>query len=224
MTRYLFLLILLFPVRHILAQELNCSVKVNAQKRQLVDPKVYETLEQTIREFMNSTKWTDDFFQTEERINCNILLTIQEELSATSFSADLAIQASRPVFNSDYETAILNHIDKEVTFSYEEFQPLIFSRNTYNDNLSAVLSFYAYVILGLDYDSFSLFGGEPYLQAAQEIINNVPSSAAAANKGWRSVDGNRNRFWIAENLLSPRIREFRETWYQYHRHGLDMGA
>jgi hypothetical protein len=204
------------------AQELNFTVRVNAQKRQIVDPKVFQTLEQTISEFLNNTKWTEDVVQPSERITGNLLITIQEELSPTSFQADLAIQASRPVYGSNYETALINHIDRDIIFFYEQFQPLIFSRNAFNDNLSAVLSFYTYVILGLDYDSFSLYGGEPFLQIAQEILNNVPQSAASAGKGWRSIDGNRNRYWIIENLLSPRVRPLRQAWYEYHRHGLDM--
>jgi hypothetical protein len=223
MKQYLHLILLLLPLAGI-SQELNCSVRVNAQKLQTVDPAVFETLEQTITEFMNNTKWTDDIFNTQERIDCNILLTIQEELSPTSFKADLAIQASRPVYNSNYITATINHVDKDVTFEYEQYQPVLFSRNTFNDNLSAILSFYAYVILGFDYDSFSLYGGEPYFQIAQEIINTVPSSASATYKGWRSIDGNRNRFWIVENLLSPRVRPLRQTWYEFHRHGLDVMA
>jgi hypothetical protein len=204
------------------AQELNVTVKVNAQKLQTVDPQVFVTLETQIREFLNDQKWTDDVFEPEERINCNLILTIQEERSATSFKADLAVQASRPVFNSNYETPLFNHLDKDVTFVYEQYQPLIFSRNSYNDNLSAVLSFYVYVILGLDYDSYSTFGGEPHFQMAQEILNNVPQSAAAANPGWRSIEGNRNRFWLIENILSPRVRPYRQAMYDYHRQALDI--
>ncbi len=206
------------------AQEVNFTVRVNVQKLQTVDPKVFVTLEQTLNEFLNNTKWTNEVFENRERINCNLLLTIQEERSPTTFRADLAIQATRPVFNSDYETTLLNHIDRDVTFFYEQFQPLQFSRNVYNDNLSAVLSFYVYVILGLDFDSFALYGGEPYFRIAQEIVNNVPQGAAAANPGWRSIDGNRNRFWIVENLLSPRVRPFREAMYNYHRYALDIMA
>ena len=206
------------------AQELNASVKVNTQKLQTVDPKVFETLEQSLNEFLNSQKWTGDVFELEERINCNFVLTVQEERSPTSFKADLAIQASRPIFGSTYETALLNHIDKDVTFVYEQFQPLQFSRNVYNDNLSAVLAFYCYLILGMDYDSFSPLGGEPYFQIAQEILNNVPQSAAAANAGWRSLDGNRNRYWIIENILSPRVRPLRQAMYDYHRQALDIMA
>lgn len=205
-------------------QELNFTVKINTQKLQTVDPKVFETLESTMREFLNSTKWTDDVFEPEEQINCNIQLTIQEERSATSFKADLAISASRPVFGSSYETALLNHIDKDVTFVYEQFQPLQYSRNAYNDNLSQVLSFYVYIILGMDYDSFSLLGGEPYFQTAQDIVNNVPQNAAAANPGWQSIEGNRNRFWMIENILSARTRLYREAMYNYHRQALDIMA
>ncbi len=224
MRRSIFTLFFAILAMGLGAQELNVTVRINTQKLQSADPKVFETLENTVREFMNTQKWTDDVFELEERINANVLITIQEELSPTSFKADVAVQASRPVYGSDYETPLINHIDKGVTFFYEQFQPLQFSRNTYNDNLSSVLAFYSYIILGLDYDSFSPYGGEPHFQAAQDILNNVPQSAAAANPGWRSLDGNRNRFWLIENLLSPRVRPFRQAWYDYHRQGLDLCA
>ncbi len=206
------------------SQELNFSVKINTQKVQKADPVIFETLTQTMLEFLNNQKWTDDVFQLDEKINCNLLLTIQEEVSETGFKAELAIQSSRPVFNSNYETPLLNYIDKEVSFSYQQFQPLQFSRNTFNDNLSAILSFYVYVILGLDYDSYEPRGGENYFQIAQEIVNNIPQGVADANSGWRSLDGDRNRYWMIENILSPRVRIFRESFYNYHRQGLDYMA
>lgn len=205
-------------------QELNFSVKINTQKVQKADPVIFETLTQTMLEFLNNQKWTDDIFQLDEKINCNLLLTIQEEISETGFKAELAIQSSRPVFNSSYETPLLNYIDKEVSFSYQQFQPLQFSRNTFNDNLSAILSFYVYIILGLDYDSYAPRGGENYFQIAQEIVNNIPQGVADANPGWRSLDGDRNRYWMIENILSPRVRIFRESFYNYHRQGLDYMA
>jgi len=208
----------------LIGQELNFSVKINTQKVQKADPVIFETLTQTILEFLNNQKWTDDVFQLDEKINCNLLLTIQEEVSETGFKAELAIQSSRPVFNSNYETPLLNYIDKEVSFSYQQFQPLQFSRNTFNDNLSAILSFYVYVILGLDYDSYEPRGGENYFQIAQEIVNNIPQGVADANSGWRSLDGDRNRYWMIENILSPRVRIFRESFYNYHRQGLDYMA
>ena len=224
MRRILTLIVCTLVFSGLHGQELNFTVKINTQKLQTVDPKVFETLESTIREFLNSTKWTDDVFEPEEQINCNIQLTIQEERSATSFKADLAISASRPVFGSSYETALLNHIDKDVTFVYEQYQPLQYSRNAYNDNLSQVLSFYVYIILGMDYDSFSLLGGEPYFQTSQDIVNSVPQNAAAANPGWQSIEGNRNRFWMIENILSARTRLYREAMYNYHRQALDIMA
>jgi hypothetical protein len=204
------------------AQEFNFTVKINTQRLQLVDPKVFETLEKTVFDFLNNTQFTDLNLEIGERINCNVQLTIQQEISPTRFKADLAIQASRPVYGSNYETTMINHQDRDVTFDYEQFQPLIFSRNAFNDNLSAILSFYAYFILGMDADSFSPFGGDPYFKVAQDIVNNVPQNAAAANPGWRSLDGNRNRYWIVENVLSPRVRPFRQAMYDYHRHGLDV--
>jgi hypothetical protein len=204
------------------AQEFNFTVKINTQRLQLVDPKVFETLEKTVFDFLNNTQFTDLNLEIGERINCNVQLTIQQEISPTRFKADLAIQASRPVYGSNYETTMINHQDRDVTFDYEQFQPLIFSRNAFNDNLSAILSFYAYFILGMDADSFSPFGGDPFFKVAQDIVNNVPQNAAAANPGWRSLDGNRNRYWIVENVLSPRVRPFRQAMYDYHRHGLDV--
>lgn len=222
MSRILLLIAFIGTSLHLSAQELNVNVRVNTQKLQTVDPKVFETLEQTIAEFFNSQKWTTDVFEIEERINCNFLLTIQEELSPTSFKADLAVQSSRPVYGSEYDTPLFNYIDKEVTFFYEQYQPVQYSRNQYNDNLSAVLSFYAFIILGKDYDSFAPMGGEPYFQLAQDILNSVPQSAAAANPGWRSVEGNRNRYWLIENILSPRVRPMRQAMYNYHRQGLDI--
>lgn len=208
----------------VVAQEFNFNVKLNSEKAQTVDPKVFESLELALRDFLNNQKWTEDEYEPEERIDCNLLLTISEELSATSFKADLAIQATRPVFNSDYQTALFSYVDKGVAFEYEAYQPLEFGDNVFNSNLTSVLAFYCYVILGADYDSFSSFGGEDYYQRAQDILNNVPPSATSRYKGWRSLDGNRNRYWIIESILSPRTRNMRQAMYNYHRLALDKMA
>ena len=222
--RHFILLSLLALVCKLPAQEFNFNVKINTQKLQTVDAKVFVTLESTIKEFLNSQKWTQELFEPEERINCNMVITIQEELSPTSFKADLNISASRPVFNSVYESVLFTHLDKDLTFVYEQFQPIQYSNNTFNDNLSSVLSFYTHIILGMDYDSFSPFGGEKYFRAAQDILNTVPQSAATSNPGWRSIEGNRNRFWLIENILSPRVRPYRQAMYDYHRQSLDIMA
>ena len=202
------------------AQEILSDVRVTTPKLQTADPKVFESLKEEIEDFINNQKWTDDTFEPVERINCSIQLNILEELSATSFKADLAIQATRPVYGSDYETSLLTHVDRDVTFTYQQYQPINFSRNSFTDNLSSILSYYVYVILGLDYDTFSPLGGEGHFQTAQDIVNTVPKTAGF--DGWQSQDGARNRYWILENLLSPRVKDFRQAMYNYHLRSLDI--
>ena len=204
------------------AQDIDFQININTPKLQTTDPRVFESLANSIRDFVDNVNWSDDIFETEERIKCSIQLTIREELSANSFSADMAIQALRPVYGSSYETILLSHVDKDVSFQYEEFQPLIYSRNSYKDNLSSILSFYINVILGMDYDTFSPFGGESFFQIANDILNIVPPAATQIFPGWRSLDGRRNRYWIIENMLSPKFRTYRSAMYDYHRQGLDL--
>lgn len=226
--KYLFCLILSFViVSNIQAQELDFQVTVNTPTLQTADPRVFESFKQAVQEFMNNTKWTNDVFEQEERIKGNIVINVSKELSPTRFVAEVAIQSTRPIYNSGEETVMFNFQDKNIWFDYEQYQPLIFNQNTFNDNLTAVLAFYAYTLIGLDYDSFSPMGGEPYFRIAQEIVTNVPPAVAAAVSeaaGWRSQDGRINRFWLAENLLSPRIRPYRQAMYDYHRQGLDFMA
>lgn len=223
MIRFWSTLILLTTCSYLgFGQELNVSVSLNTPTLQIADPKVFEDLKNNVENFMNNQRWTSDEFLPEERIEVSIAITITEEFSATSFKADLAIQAVRPVYGSEYVTPLISYNDRDFTFVYEQFQPIQYSQNSYNDNLSHVLSFYAFIILGLDYDSFSPYGGEPHFQTAQDILNAVPSGAAAQNPGWQSLDGNRNRYWIVENILSPRTRSYRQAMYDYHRQALDL--
>jgi hypothetical protein len=204
------------------AQELDVSVSINTPKLQTADPKVFETLKTTLEEFMNNQKWTGDVFEQEERIKVDIVMTISKELAANTFEAELSFQSIRPVFGSTYQTPMFKHLDKDVTFTYQQYQPLEYSQTSFIDNLSSVMSYYAYIIIGLDYESFSPFGGEPYFQTAQDIVNRVPPTISSSVPGWRSVDGNRNRYWLVENLLSPRVRPYRQAIYDYHRQGLDV--
>ena len=203
--------------QYITAQELLATVKVNAPKIQNVDAKVFKTLETQLNEFLNNTKWTDDIFEQEERIKINITLNIDKEVSSSSFEAAMNIQATRPVYGTDFETPILNHADDRIAFTYEQFQPIQYTRNAQLDNLTAIFSYYANYIIALDYDSFSAFGGEAYFQAAQEIVRSAPQV-----DGWKPGTVNRNRYWMMENTLSPRMRGFREAQYLYHRLGMDV--
>ncbi len=203
-------------------QDIDFQININTPKLQTTDPRVFETLANTIRDFVDNIDWSPDVFETEERIKCNVQLTIKEELAGSVFSADMAIQAVRPVYGSSYETILLSYVDKDVSFHYEEYQPLIYSKNAYKDNLSSILSFYINVIMGMDYDTFSPFGGESYFQIANEILNIVPPAATQLFPGWRSLDGRRNRYWLIENILNPRFRVYRSAMYDYHRQGLDI--
>jgi hypothetical protein len=205
-----------------LAQELDAKVRLTTPKLQLVDPKVFNTLEQTIQDFLNNTRWTDDDFSDEERIECNVQINITEELNEQNFKADIAIQSLRPVYGADYKTALLSMVDKDVIITYEEYQQLEDSRDIFNDNLSSVLTFYAYLILGYDYDTFSELGGDQYFRVAQGVINTIPPGVQGQDRGWSSLGQKNNRYWIIENMQSPKMRPYREAMYKYHRLGLDL--
>ncbi len=216
-------LCLLFLFTSVRAQELVFDVQVNAPALQLADPKIFKELESKLIDFLNNRKWTDEDYEDHERIKCNLNVTIRTELSATAFDADITIQASRPVFGSSYETPLLDHIDKEMTFGFEETTPVIFSEVIFNDNLTSTLAFYVYYILGLDHDSFMLYGGDEYFQKASEIANTVPSEyQKQTQSGWSPNANGRNRYFMIENILSPRSRPYRKAIYDYHRLGLDQ--
>ncbi len=222
MKSFIFLFFACLLSVNTMAQEMNFQVTINTPKLQTTDPKVFESLREVMINFLNNQKWTGDTFEPEELINCNIQLTIREELAANTFAADLAIQATRPIYGSNTETVLLSHVDKDIGFTYEQFQPLEYAENAFRDNLTSILSFYVYIILGMDYDSFSPFGGEPHFQTANDILTTIPPAAASAFPGWRSLDGNRNRYWIIENMLNPRFRPYRQAMYDYHRQALDI--
>jgi len=156
------------------AQEIRMNVSVKVTEAKLADPRVFKTLENAISEFYNLTQFTEDEYEDDERIEANLQIVINEELSTTSFSADFIFQALRPVYNSNYTTQTLNHIDNSVGFVYQELQPLQNNTDVYTDNLSSILTYYAYIILGTDYDSFAPLGGEEFYEKAFTVMNNVP--------------------------------------------------
>jgi hypothetical protein len=203
------------------AQELNCKITVNTPKLQQADPKVMKNLETAMGEFMNNRRWTEDVFDAQERISCQIAVNIKEELSATAFKADFQLIASRPIYGTSYSTVLFTLQDKDISFEYKEFEVLDYADGVFRSNLTSVLAFYAYMIIGMDYATFSQNGGNEYFQKAQDVQKVVPNGL---EKGWESLGGQRNRYWFVENVLSPRSSDMITALYEYHRLGLDLMA
>ncbi|MGB4849036.1 MAG: DUF4835 family protein [Saprospiraceae bacterium] len=206
----------------IYAQELNAVVGVSVPKLQSTDPAVFKTLERDLKEFLNQEKWTDDDYKPYEKIECNFQVNITAELGNNSYKADVAIKAIRPVFGSEYKTVLINYVDRDIVFTYQEFAPIENGTEIFKDNLSAVFSYYAHLILGLDAESFALGAGDAEFQKAQSIINVVPPTVSDADKGWTALSRKTTRYWIMENLLNTRFKSFKEAWYNYHRKSLDV--
>ncbi|MFT6209915.1 MAG: hypothetical protein ACJAYA_000526 [Bacteroidia bacterium] len=201
------------------AQELNCTVSVISPGVQNTEKRIFETLQNNLREFMNSTRWTNDAFALEERIECSILITVTERISTDRFKASMQVQSSRPAYMSSYNTVMLNVNDQDFTFQYVENQLIQFQENQHINQLTSVMAFYAYMIIGADYDSFSPKGGEAFFQKALQIVNNAQSES---ERGWKAFESTKNRYWLVENMLNARYESFRNVVYKYHREGLDM--
>ncbi len=209
------------------AQELQARVSVIAnQVSSQVDKKIFQTLQGALTNFINNRKWTNDNFQSNEKIQCNFLITLTKEVGDNIYKAVLTVQAARPVFNSTYQSPIINFQDENVAFRYVEFQPVEFneSRVQGNDpvasNLTATIAYYIYMILGFDYDSFSLRGGDAYFEKAWNIVTNAPEGKDIT--GWKPFDGIRNRYYLAENLNNNKFALVHDAIYSYYRSGLDI--
>jgi hypothetical protein len=199
-------------------QELNCQVSVISPQIANVENTIFESLEDAIQEFMNGRRWTNDDFRLEERIECTMQITISEAPSPTSFKGTLQVQSSRPVYNSDYKTPILLVNDGDFEITWDGSSTIQFSLDQHRDNLSSILAYYAYMILGMDYDSMALEGGTDHYLKAQTVVANAQS---AGNLGWKASQGQQNRYWLVENMLSQTFRPVRNCLYNYHRMGLD---
>jgi hypothetical protein len=201
------------------AQELNCKVQVVSPTIQGSDKSVFDNLQTAIFEFINNRKWTEETFKNSERIDCSILINVSERIDNENFKATIQVQVRRPVFKSSYNSVLLNNNDNDFQFRYQENQTLDFSENLHLSNLTSVLAYYAYLIIGLDYDSFALNGGTPYLQKALAIVNNAQS---ANDAGWKAFENNKNRYWLINNMLDATFVPLRECMYNYHRLGMDL--
>ena len=200
------------------AQELRCEVIINSDLVNQTNQQIFSTLQQSIQEFMNSQVWTSQNWNSEEKINCSLILNLTD-YSDDKFKGTLQVQSQRTIYDTNYNSPILNFQDLDISFNYQEFQPLFYNSNVYESNLISILSFYAYVIIGLDADTFKLKGGELFFSFAQKISNLAQQSN---NSGWLSSGNRKNRYWLVDSILSNAFLDFRITYYKYHRNGLDL--
>ena len=209
----------MFFTNIIAAQELKCDIVVNSSQISGTDKSVFESMQTALYEFINNTKWTNINFKPSEKIECSIAITIKERTDSDSFTGEINMALRRPCYKSSYTTPMFNYLDQKFSFSYTVGQPLDFSMNTHISDLTSTIAFYVYMFLGFDFDSFSLNGGKPFFEAAQTIVNNAQSSSQG---GWKAFDGNKNRYWLAENANSNSYAGLHQFLYEYHRLGLDV--
>ncbi|MDB2328188.1 DUF4835 family protein, partial [Flavobacteriaceae bacterium] len=200
------------------AQELNAQVIVNSDLVNQTNQQIFKTLERSLNEFMNTQVWTNQELLKQEKITCSFVFNLTG-YSNDQFEATLQVQSERPVFDSNYDTPIFNFLDRDIVFSYQEFQPIFFNQSSFESNLVSLLSFYAYVIIGLDADTFQINGGSNFYEQALQIVS---LAQVTSRKGWKPSDGIRNRFWLIDSLRSNTFREYRQALYRYHREGLDQ--
>jgi len=215
--KYFSLLLTLCCSALLTAQELNCNLIINSDMIQGTNKSVFNTLEKSASEFVNNRRWTDLSYAQHERIECNMNIIISK-VEDDIFTAEIQVQSRRPVFNSSYNTTLFNFRDNNFVFSYKEFEVLEFNENVITSNLTAVLTYYVYVIIGYDMDSYSRLGGTPYFQAAERIVS---SAQSLDMPGWRAFESTRNRYALINNLTDEAFRKFRNYMYEYHRLGLD---
>jgi hypothetical protein len=218
MHKIIFSFLLILSLIKTYGQELNTQFVVNADLVNQTNQQIFETLERSLNEFINSQSWSNQDYFSQEKITCSFVLNLSS-YNASKFEGTLQIQSQRTIFDSNYDSPLLNFLDKDIIFTYQEFQPLFFSPASFESNLVSLISFYAYIILGINADSLRLKGGDFYFEQAQRIVNLSQQSGAL---GWKQNDSNRNRFWLSDTIRSNTFREYREALYTYHRKGLDL--
>lgn len=220
MKRFILLIVIIvFANTSLIAQELICQVSVNSEQIQGSDRHIYDNMQSAIREFVNNRRWTAFEYKVEEKIECSMLITLSERVADDEFKGTIQVQSRRPIYGSSYNSVILNMMDKDLQFKYLETQPLDFDENSHLSNLTSVLAFYVYMIIGLDFDSYTQYGGSPYFTKAQAVVNNAQNSP---EKGWKAFESKKNRYWMVENLLNQSYSALRICMYNYHLKGLDV--
>ena len=221
--KYIFLgVALLVSAQELLAQELNAMVRVNAGNIDNAPTRIIQEMETEFQNFLSNNKWTNDTYGPKERINCNFSINITKSPAVGQYEATVQVQSSRPVYGSGYETLLLNFADRDWKFEYVESQPMNFNPNNYLNEITSLLAFYAYIVLGYDYDSFSELGGSRHFERAQQIVQNAASNSGG--EGWDQFSGSsgRNRYSLMQNMINPQMEPVRLASYTYHRQGLDL--
>lgn len=220
MKNFSIIIVFLFFNVAIRAQELKCTVSILPPQATQVDPAIFLTMKNTMEDFMNNRRWTNDNWRAEEKIECSFLITIDQQISQREFKATLQVNSSRPIYNSNQKTSVLSINDRDFQFVFQENTIIQWSQDQHRDNLSSVLAFYAYLILAMDYDTFAPEGGTDHYVMCQTIVVNAQNAAEA---GWRANDSRsqQNRFWLIENYMSNTFKPMRECLYNFHRKGLD---
>lgn len=207
------------------AQELNCTVTINSDQIEGSSKQVFETLKQTITEYMNSNRWTNMTIADKERIECSMMIIVNK-VEDNFYTCEMQLQAKRPVYNTSYSTPLINFKDNAFNFAYQEYDRIEYQQNTFTTNLTAMLAYYAYLIIGHDCDSYQRLGGSPAFQACEDIVSACQSASMGAeeSKGWKAFDSNRNRYALINNLMDEAFKKYREFYYEYHRLALDNMA
>lgn len=219
-TAYNFLILFFIGYSQIgFSQDLNCDVKIDAGRIETSETRIFEDMEQAFENFLNTRDWAADEIKPEERIKCGLTITLNEMPSIGTFKATVQIRSARPIYNTSYESIIFNFADRDWSFEYVESLPMNFNENDYTTNLTSMLAFYAYIIIGLDYDSFGELAGSSYFQKAQNIVTNA---SQGGRPGWGALQSTRNRYALIDDITNQQIEDLRIGYYKYHRLGLDV--
>ena len=215
-------LVSLIGIASLRAQEINCTVTVNSDQIEGSNKQVYETLKSAIEEYMNQNRWTNMTFAEQEKIDCSMMLVVKA-VADNMYSCEMTLQSRRPVYGTTYTTPLLNFVDRNFNFTYQEFDRIEYQQNQFTTNLTAMLAYYCYLIIGHDMDSYQRLGGTPFFEQCENIVNACQSASMdnSEQKGWLAFDSNRNRYALINNLLDEAFKKYRNYYYEYHRLGLD---